>query len=78
MVRNDVAVQFVLADRMFTSSEDVQRAIKALSKAAADLSLPKIITELGQTEIIGKTSPDILDNVPEVKPVLRAKVCIIA
>lgn len=44
-----------------------------LSSAAAEVNLMKVVVELGQAQAMG-TYADPLENVPEVAPVLRAKV----
>jgi len=57
-----------------TSSEEAVEIIKLLSKAAMQLNMPRIISELGQAEIIGTQVTDALDDVPEATPVMRIKV----
>jgi DNA-directed RNA polymerase len=72
IVHRKLSIPHVIADRVFSSSEEAAEIIKTLSKAAVDLNLSHVVTELGQAEAAGT---DVLDNVPEVNPVLRVKVC---
>lgn len=70
-----VSISGVVADRVFTSSEEAASVIRLLSKTAVKLNKPEIVQELGEAEAMGSQfHPDILDNVPEVNPVLKAKV----
>ncbi|KIK64988.1 hypothetical protein GYMLUDRAFT_160261 [Collybiopsis luxurians FD-317 M1] len=73
LLGRDIPIENVVADRAIGSSEEATQVIKILSKAAADLGLADVITQLGQTETIGAHYNDILADVPEVMPVMRAK-----
>ncbi|KAF9078309.1 hypothetical protein BDP27DRAFT_1378803 [Rhodocollybia butyracea] len=73
LLGRDIPVERVIADRVFSTSEEAADVIKLLSKAAADLGLAEVITQLGQTEAIGAQYQDVLADVPEVMPVLRVK-----
>ncbi|TFK67999.1 DNA/RNA polymerase [Pluteus cervinus] len=73
LVEREITVSRVIADRVFTSSEEVAHIIKAISKGAVALNLSNVVTELGQAEAIGTHTTDVLDGVPEVRPVLRPK-----
>ncbi|KAL0574450.1 DNA-directed RNA polymerase [Marasmius crinis-equi] len=68
-----VSVEGILANRVLTSSEEVSAIIKMLSKAAVDLNLSQVVSELGQAEVVGTHAPDVLDDVPEANPVLKEK-----
>jgi len=68
-----ISVSRVVSDRVFSSSKEAAGVIKILSKAAVDLNLSRIVTELGQADAIGREYIDPLENVPEVQPVLRIK-----
>ena len=74
IVDRELSVSYVISNRVFSSSEEAVQVIKSLSKAAVDLNLPNILSELGQAEAIGSQLPDVLDNVPTVNPVMRIKV----
>ena len=74
LVEREITVSRVIADRVFTSSEEVTHIIRALSKGAVERNLSNVVLELGQAEAIGTHSTDVLDGVPEVMPVLRPKV----
>ncbi|KAH7908847.1 hypothetical protein BJ138DRAFT_1011941 [Hygrophoropsis aurantiaca] len=74
IIERQLSVTSIVADRVFTSSEEASQAIRLLSKAAVDLNMSQIVTELGQAEALGTTSPDFLDNVPEATPVTRIRV----
>ncbi|KAL0061581.1 DNA-directed RNA polymerase [Marasmius tenuissimus] len=68
-----ISLEAIVANRVFTSSEEVAAIIRVLSKAAVDLNLSHIVSQLGQAEIVGTHAPDILDDVPEARPVLKEK-----
>lgn len=67
----------VISNRAFTSSEEAAEVIKTLSKAAVQLNMSRIVSELGHAEVIGTHTTDALDNVPEATPVLRVKVILV-
>ncbi|GLB44584.1 putative DNA-dependent RNA polymerase catalyzes the transcription of DNA into RNA using the four ribonucleoside triphosphates as substrates [Lyophyllum shimeji] len=73
ITQREIPVANVVSDRTITSSEEAVEIIKLLSKTAMQLNMPRIISELGQAELIGAQVPDALDNVPEANPVLRVK-----
>jgi len=67
----------VVADRIFSSSEEASDIIKLLSKAAVELNLSHVLVELGQAQSLGSHVPDPLEDVPEVTPVIRLNVRIL-
>lgn len=67
----------VVADRVFSSSEEASDIIKLFSKAAVELNLSHVLVELGQAQSLGSHVPDPLVDVPEVTPVIRLNVCIV-
>ena len=69
-----IPVTTVVADRAFKTSEESSEAIRDLSKAAVELNMSWIITELGTADLMGRQTVDPLENVPEASPVLRLKV----
>ncbi|PFH50361.1 hypothetical protein AMATHDRAFT_4013 [Amanita thiersii Skay4041] len=73
IVKRQFNIQNVIVDRAIDSPEEAAAIVKALSRAAVDLNLARIVSELGQAEIIATNSPDILESVPDVRPVLKAK-----
>lgn len=73
IVERKIHLHDVIGDRAMPSSEEAAEIIKMLSKSAMELNLPHIVSELGQAEAIGIEMPDVLDNVPEVTPVMRVK-----
>ena len=76
IVRREIAPALVISDRAFTSSEEATEAIRALSKAALHLGMTNVVSELGLAESLGKQAEDPLEDVPEVMPVTKPKVCI--
>jgi DNA-directed RNA polymerase, mitochondrial len=74
IIDRKLSVSHVVADRVVSSSEEAIEIIKILSKAAVNLNLSYVVAELGQAEAMGTRFSDILDNVPEVNPVMRVKV----
>lgn len=61
----------VISDRVL-NSEEASEIVQHLSRAAAQLGLSHVISELGQAEAI---AADPLENIPEVRPVLQQTVC---
>ncbi|KAI0798166.1 DNA/RNA polymerase [Abortiporus biennis] len=68
-----IPVALVLSDRSMVDSEETSKIIQLLSLAAVDMNMTKVINELGLTESLGSTMPNPLENIPEVKPVLKLK-----
>ncbi|TDL27019.1 DNA/RNA polymerase [Rickenella mellea] len=66
-----IPLALVVSDKAFLSSEEASKIVSALSRAAVEMSLSKVVTELGQVELMGS---DPLENVPEVTPVIRHRV----
>lgn len=73
LIDREISVPSIVSDRVFESDEEAAQVIKMLSKAAVDLNLSKVVSELGQAEAIGSTYQDPLENVPDVRPVLAFK-----
>ncbi|KAF8890704.1 hypothetical protein BD779DRAFT_1438161 [Infundibulicybe gibba] len=73
IVDRQISLPFVISDRAFGSSEEAAEIIRTLSKAAVNLNLSRVVSELGQAEAIGSHTVDVLDGVPEVQPVMRKK-----
>lgn len=49
--------------------------IKLLSKTAVEMDLISVVDELSRTQALGNSLfPDPLQDIPEVRPVLRPKV----
>ncbi|KAI0255570.1 DNA/RNA polymerase [Lactifluus subvellereus] len=69
IVDNELSVVTVVSDRAIQSSEEAQKIIQALTKAAVQHNYPEIIRELGQAEAMGSSLPDPFLDVPEVRPV---------
>jgi DNA-directed RNA polymerase, mitochondrial len=69
IVDNQLSVATVVSDRAIKSSEEAQKIIQALTKAAVQYNYPEIIRDLGQAEAMGSSLPDPYLNVPEVRPV---------
>ncbi|KAH8115023.1 DNA/RNA polymerase [Phellopilus nigrolimitatus] len=69
MINRHIPVTTVVADRVLTSG-DAGEIVQHLSRAAAELGLIHVITELGQAESI---AADPLKDVPDIVPVRRAK-----
>ncbi|KAF8918371.1 DNA/RNA polymerase [Mucidula mucida] len=65
-------IKRVVSDRVI-SNEDGPQLIKELSRAAVQLNLPTLVAELGETHAMATVQPDILDTIPEVRPVLKDK-----
>ena len=71
IIDRKLSVSHVVADRVFSSSEEAAEIIKLLSKVAVNLNMSHVVAELGQAELAGTRFSDILDDVPEVSPVIR-------
>ena len=74
IIGRQIAPSLVVADRAFTTDEEANEAIKALSRAAVQMGLSSVVTELGMAESLGRQAADPLEDVPEVVPVVKAKV----
>lgn len=74
IIDRQIPVTMVVSDRAFTTSEEASEVIQALSKAAVEMGLPKVVNELGMAESLGREHVDPLEDVPEAIPVMRAKV----
>ena len=74
MIDRQISIPHVVSNRVFTSSEEALDIVKLLTKSAIELNQPKVLVALGHSEGVGVQYSDILDNVPEVIPVLRYKV----
>ncbi|KAF9264462.1 DNA/RNA polymerase [Marasmius fiardii PR-910] len=68
-----LSLEHIVASRVFTSSEEASAAIKCLSKAAVESNMFNLVSQLAQAEIIGTNAVDVLDDVPEALPVVKAK-----
>lgn len=76
IVDRQIPVSQVVASRTVSSDREAVDIIKLLSKAAVEMSLVSVVDELGKTRALGNSLlPDPLQDIPEVKPVLRPKVC---
>ncbi|KAF8637123.1 hypothetical protein AX17_003027 [Amanita inopinata Kibby_2008] len=73
MIKRGINVQDVVVDRVFDSSDEAAKIVRSLSRAAVDLNLARVVSELGQAEVIATRMPDVLDNIPDVRPVLKEK-----
>ncbi|KAF8626667.1 hypothetical protein AX15_004758 [Amanita polypyramis BW_CC] len=73
LVKREISVQDVVVDRIFESSDEVAGVVRLLSRAAVELNLARIVTELGQVEMIATHAPDVLEKVPDIRPVLKEK-----
>ncbi|TFK81972.1 DNA/RNA polymerase [Polyporus arcularius HHB13444] len=73
IIGRQISPSLVVADRAFTTDEEANEAIKALSKAAVQMGLSSVVSELGMAESLGRQAPDPLEDVPEVVPVMKAK-----
>lgn len=71
ILSHKLEIERIVVDRIFSDSEEAAAVIKAFSRAAIQLNLPQVVSVLGQTEALGMTHPDILDTVPDAKPVLK-------
>lgn len=74
LIEREISPTNVVADRIFSSSEEASDIIKLLSRAAVELNLSSVLAELGQAESLGSHVPDPLEDVPEVSPVTRLNV----
>ncbi|KAL0952784.1 hypothetical protein HGRIS_007009 [Hohenbuehelia grisea] len=68
-----ISVPHVVSDRVFYDSKEASEVIQVLSKAAVDLNLSSVVSQLGMTETVGQVYDDPLEGVPEVRPVLVDK-----
>lgn len=78
MVRREISVSLVVADRSMKTSQDAEDIFKILSKSAVEMNISKAVTELGVVHGMASSSVDPLKDVPEAIPVLRQKVSILS
>ena len=74
IIGRQISPVLVVSDRAFTSNEEATEGMKALSRAAAEMGLSSIVSELGLADVLGKQLEDPLQDVPEVVPVMKRKV----
>ncbi|EIW76844.1 DNA/RNA polymerase [Coniophora puteana RWD-64-598 SS2] len=72
IVDEEIPITSVVADRAITSSDEAASIITLLSKAAVELSLPRIVGELGQAHSAGMHEIEE-DAVPQATPVRKRK-----
>ena len=74
IVDRQIPVSHVVASRSVSSDQEAADIIKLLSRSAVDLNLGSVVDELSTTQAMGNLHlPDPLQDVPQVKPVLRPK-----
>ncbi|EPS99209.1 hypothetical protein FOMPIDRAFT_1024277 [Fomitopsis schrenkii] len=73
MVNHQVLATMVVSDRAFETSDEASQAIQLLSKAAVEMGLSNVVSELGMAESLGREEDDFMDDVPEAIPVKRRK-----
>ncbi|KAG6812715.1 hypothetical protein H0H92_001076 [Tricholoma furcatifolium] len=66
-----IPITNVISDRTIESSEEAIDIIKRLSCAAVESENSQVLSELGQAEALGIQQPDILDDIPEARPVIK-------
>ncbi|KAG6906515.1 hypothetical protein DXG01_013542 [Tephrocybe rancida] len=71
IIERGIPVATVVADHSIETSEDAVEVIKLLSVAAVEMKKSDIVSELGQAQAIGIQNPDVLDNIPEARPVMK-------
>ena len=70
-----IPVPRVVASRSVSSDQEAVDMIKLLSKTAVEMDLISVVDELSRTQALGNSLfPDPLQDIPEVRPVLRPKV----
>ncbi|KAG6865592.1 hypothetical protein C0991_001141 [Blastosporella zonata] len=72
IIERNIPIATVVSDRTIESSEEAVQVIKYLSVAAVEIQNSQIISELGHATAIGAQNGDILDDIPEARPVLKA------
>ncbi len=74
IINRGLSPSMVVSDRVFTSNEEATEAIKALSRAAVQMGLASVVSELGLADSLGRQTEDPLADVPEATPVTKPKV----
>ena len=69
IVDNQLSVSTVISDRAIKSSEEAQKILQVLAKAAVQHNYREIVHELTDLERDGSSLPDPYSDVPEVRPV---------
>ena len=78
IVDNQLSVSTVISDRAIKSSEEAQKILQGLAKAAVQHNYREIVHELTDLERDGSSLPDPYSDVPDVRPVTFPKVGIAA
>ena len=79
VVDRQIPVSQVVASRSISSDQEAVDIIKLLSKTAVEMNLVSVVDELSRTQALGNSLlPNPLQDVPEVRPVLRPKVRVTA
>ncbi|KAI0753612.1 DNA/RNA polymerase [Fomes fomentarius] len=73
IINRGLSPSMVVSDRVFTSNEEAMEAIKALSRAAVQMGLTSVVSELGLADSLGRQTEDPLADVPEATPVTKPK-----
>jgi hypothetical protein len=75
IVDRQISVSQVVASRTVSSDQEAVDLIKLLSKTAVEMNLVSVVDELSRAQALGNSLlPDPLQNIPDVRPVLRPKV----
>ena len=75
IVDRQISVSQVVASRSVSSDQEAVDLIKLLSKTAVEMNLVSVVDELSRAQELGNSLlPDPLQNIPDVRPVLRPKV----
>ena len=75
IVQQEIARALEISDRAFTSREEATEAICTLPHAALHLCVTNVMSKLILVGSLGKQAEDPLENVSEVTPVTKPKVC---
>jgi DNA-directed RNA polymerase len=73
IVREQVPLQHLFADRSFATNEEAEEVMRLLSRASIEANMAEVVRALGEVERLGKVD-DALVGVPEALPVLKTAV----
>ncbi|KAI4519882.1 DNA/RNA polymerase [Schizophyllum commune Loenen D] len=69
LVERGLSVEKVVAHPFITSDEEAAQLVRMLTKVAYENGMSKTVAELTAVESVGSSFPDVLEGVPDVRPV---------
>ncbi len=71
ILNREIPLSQVVSDKVMSSSEEAGLVVEHLTRAAIELGVHKVLSDLGQVETV---PTDPLEYIPAVRPVTKLKV----